>query len=87
MTDTTGGLTIDGYSQPGASPNTDPVDRQRRDHDPDHLVGCQQLPGQPDQPEHATASSSRRNNLIRGLAMYNLHRSIVFETIECDGNA
>ena len=77
VTDTTGGLTIDGYSQPGASPNTDPII--------DNAVIKIQITSTNPNTDGLFVSSS--NNLIRGLAMYNLHRSIVFQTSSAANNA
>ncbi len=77
VTDTTGGLTIDGYSQPGASVNTDPII--------DNAVIEIQVTSTNPNTDGLFVSSS--NNVIRGVAMYNLHRSIVFQTSSATNNA
>ncbi len=77
VTDTTGGLTIDGYSQPGASANTDPVI--------DNALILVQVTATNPNTDGMFFSSA--NNLVRGLAMYNLHRSIVFQTSSAHNNA
>ena len=89
ITDTTGGVTIDGYSQPGASPNTDPV--------VDNAVieiqitssaanNCQANPVSPHYACDGMVVTSA-NNVIRGISMYNLRRSITFETISATANS
>jgi CSLREA domain-containing protein len=77
ITDTTGGVTIDGYSQPGASVNTDPLI--------DNAVIKIQITSPNPNTDGMFISSA--NNVIRGLSMYNLHRSIVFQTVSAKNNA
>ncbi len=89
LTDTTGGTTIDGYSQAGASPNTDPAI--------DNAVimiqitsstanNCQANPTSPNYKCDGIVVTSA-NNVIKGISMYNLRRSITFETITATGNS
>ncbi len=67
LADTTGGTTIDGYTQPGAAPNTDPLASnakimiQLRGHGLDSFQGL-----------HLVSS----NNTIRGLALFNFKRAL-----------
>ena len=77
VTDTTGGVTIDGYTQPGASVNTDPVI--------DNAVILIQITATNPNTDGMFFSSS--NNVVRGLSMYNLHRSIVFQTASATNNS
>ena len=77
ITDITGGVTIDGYTQPGASPNTDPLISNAQ-------IKVQITSANPNTDGIFVSSS---NNLIRGLSMYNLHRSIVFQTVNAKNNA
>ena len=78
ISDTTGGVTIDGYSQPGASPNTDPVI--------DNAQLMIQLTSAPN-PNLDAIFVSSANNEIRGLSMYNFRRSISFETSSAHDNS
>ncbi len=78
ITDTTGGVTIDGYSQPGASPNTDPV--------VDNARLMIQLTSAPN-PNLDAIFVSSANNVIRGLSMYNFRRSISFQTTSAHDNS
>ncbi len=77
INDTTGGVTIDGYTQPGASVNTDPLI--------DNAVIRIQITSTDPNRDGIFVSSS--NNVIRGLSMYNLHRSIVIQTSGAKGNS
>ena len=78
ISDTTGGVTIDGYSQPGASPNTDPVI--------DNAKLMIQLTSAPN-PNLDAIFVSSADNVIRGLSMYNFRRSISFETTSAHDNS
>lgn len=65
LSDTSGAITIDGYTQPGASPNSDPI--------ASNAVILIQLVGTgPSNFDAFRISSS--NNVIRGLAIYNVRR-------------
>jgi CSLREA domain-containing protein len=67
--DTTGGTTIDGYTQPGSSPNTDPM--------ADNAKIMIQIQGGGYTQYDAMAISSA-GNVIRGLAFFNFHRTLWF---------
>ncbi len=77
INDTTGGLTIDGYTQPGASPNTDPsIDNA--------VINVQVTSTNPNADALIFSSS---NNAIRGLAMYGLRHSMTFQTSSAKSNS
>ncbi|MFI5198992.1 MAG: CSLREA domain-containing protein, partial [Candidatus Limnocylindrales bacterium] len=78
ISDTTGGVTIDGYSQPGASVNTDPVI--------DNAQLMIQLTSASN-PNLDGIFVSSADNVIRGISMYNFHRSISFETTSAHDNS
>jgi CSLREA domain-containing protein len=65
--DTTGSTTIDGYTQPGASPNTDPLADNA-------AIMVQVEGGGYDQYDALAITSS--SNVIRGLAFYAFHRPL-----------
>jgi CSLREA domain-containing protein len=65
--DTTGPTTIDGYTQPGASPNTDPL--------ADNAAIMVQVEGGGYDQYDASAITSA-GNVIRGLAFYAFHRTL-----------
>ncbi|HEX9372378.1 MAG TPA: hypothetical protein VF897_15295, partial [Roseiflexaceae bacterium] len=67
LNDTSGGTTIDGYSQPGAVPNTDPLVSNTTIHVEVEGEGASGLDALP---------ITSAGNVVRGLAFYNLHRSI-----------
>ena len=77
ITDTTGGVTIDGYLQPGASVNTDPAI--------DNAVIMVQVVASNPNTDGMFISSA--NNVIRGLSMYHMHRAITFQTVSAKNNA
>lgn len=65
LADTSGGITIDGYTQPGAAVNTDPLQS--------NAVIMIQLTGTGPSSFDAFRISSA-NNVVRGLAIYNVRR-------------
>ena len=67
ISDSTGGTTIDGYTQPGAAPNTDPLVSNAR-----IMI---QLEGQGPAGSGALNLISS-NNVVRGLAFYNFKRAL-----------
>jgi CSLREA domain-containing protein len=67
LNDASGGTTIDGYTQPGASPNTDPVTSNAVIKVEIAGRGSTGIDGLP-----ITAAG----NVVRGLSFYNFHRSI-----------
>ena len=70
INDINGGVTIDGYSQPGAAPNSDPLI--------DNAVIDVQLTTSTANIDGLIFSSS--SNVVRGLALYNLRHAITFQT-------
>ncbi len=82
LNDTSGPTTIDGYTQPGSSANTDPlasnaaikVEIKGNGHDPPAAGGFEGL----------TISSP--GNAVRGLAFYNLHKSIRLQGSDAHDN-
>ncbi len=77
VSDITGGLTIDGYTQPGSSPNTDPAI--------DNAVINVQITTNTANIDGLIFASA--GNLVRGLAMYNLRHSITFQTSSATNNS
>jgi CSLREA domain-containing protein len=75
--DTTGSTTIDGYTQPGASPNTDPLADNA-------AIMVQVEGGGYDQYDALAITSS--NNVIRGLAFYAFHRTLWIYGSGANGN-
>jgi len=67
LSDATGGTTIDGYTQPGATVNTDPFVSNAR-------LMVQIAGGGPTRYDGIPITA--KGNLVRGLALYNLRRAI-----------
>ncbi|CAA9249218.1 MAG: hypothetical protein AVDCRST_MAG93-1672 [uncultured Chloroflexia bacterium] len=78
LSDTTGGTTLDGYSQPGAAPNTDP-----RASNAKIMI---QLEGQGVNRFYAVNLISS-NNVVRGLAFSNFRRALYVAVSPTSGNA
>lgn len=77
ISDETGGVFINGYSQPGSQPNTDPL--------VSNAVIRVQIRGGGRTAYDAIRVSSK-NNEIRGLAFYNLRRNVWFAGARADYN-
>lgn len=71
ISDTTGGLTIDGYTQPGAAPNTQAL--------VSNAVIRIELVGPGDAVSLEAFFVTSANNVIRGLAMYDISRKFYLE--------
>ena len=68
LSDASGGTEIDGYTQPGASPNTDPI--------ASNAVLRIAITGGGDDVEYQAIRITSPNNTIRGLAIYSVWRKI-----------
>ena len=64
------GTTIDGYTQPGSAPNTDPLES-------DAKIKVEVRGGGFDAYDGLTVQSS--NNVVRGLALYNLNNAVLLD--------
>ena len=78
ISDRSGATTIDGYTQPGATPNTDPV------ADNAHLMV--QIQGNGISVPLVALTVTSPNNMIRGLAIYN-YRPIMITGVNANGNS
>lgn len=78
ITDLSGGVTIDGYTQPGARPNASPARF-------DGIVGVQVI-GQGNVSTNVGFKITSANNELRGLAIYNAGRSVVIAGADAHHN-
>lgn len=79
VNDSSGGLTIDGYSQPGAQPNTDPL--------ASNAAITVQIRGNGDLPDSGDGFKiTSANNVIRGLAIFNVFNHIEMNGPNASGN-
>jgi CSLREA domain-containing protein len=78
IADTIGGLTIDGYTQPGATPNTDPLVSNAQIKV--EVRGIGQVSGS------ASFVVTSPSNIFRGLALYNAYYDIKFKDDLADRN-
>lgn len=80
LNDSSGGVTIDGYTQTGATPNTDGLVSNARILV--ELKGTGTGTGATVDPLRITSA----NNIVRGLALYNFHKSIYITGIGATNN-
>ena len=84
LNDTNGGVFIDGYTQPGAQENTDPLVSNARLMIEVRGLGTVEPDGSPVAHEAFIVLSA--NNTIRGLAIYNSVRELTIDKVSAENN-